>query len=62
MKKLTAILAIITLCLVSCKKEVKTETDTAKDSLAVKTEEPLIEEPLDSACANESLDRLCNSK
>ncbi|WP_286972045.1 DUF1579 domain-containing protein [Flavobacterium sp. UBA4854] len=49
MKKLTAILAIITLCLVSCKKEVKTETDTAKDSLAVKTEEPLIEEPLDSA-------------
>lgn len=49
MKKLTTILAIITLCFVSCKKEVKTETDTAKDSLAVKTEEPLIEEPLDSA-------------
>lgn len=49
MKKLTAILAIITLCFVSCKKEVKTETDTAKDSLTVKTEEPLIEEPLDSA-------------
>lgn len=49
MKKLTTTLAIITLCFVSCKKEVKTETDTAKDSLAVKTEEPLIEEPVDSA-------------
>jgi len=49
MKKLTTTLVLITLCFVSCKKEVKTETDTAKDSLAVKTEEPLIEEPLDSA-------------
>ncbi|MFC0781040.1 DUF1579 domain-containing protein [Flavobacterium sp. HJSW_4] len=49
MKKLTTTLAIITLCFVSCKKEVKEESATAKDSLAVKTEEPLIEEPIDSA-------------
>jgi len=49
MKKLTTTLAIITLCFVSCKKEVKEEPATAKDSLAVKTEEPLIEEPIDSA-------------
>lgn len=49
MKKLTTTLAIITLCFVSCKKEVKEESATTKDSLAVKTEEPLIEEPLDSA-------------
>ncbi len=49
MKKLTTTVVLITLCFVSCKKEVKTETDTAKDSLAVKTEEPLIEEPVDSA-------------
>lgn len=49
MKKLTTVLAIITLSFVSCKKEVKTEVATAKDSLAVKTEEPLIEEPVDSA-------------
>ncbi|HEY1196601.1 DUF1579 domain-containing protein [Flavobacterium sp.] len=49
MKKLTAALVLTTLCFISCKKEVKTETTTATDSLAVKTEEPLIEEPLDSA-------------
>lgn len=49
MKKVTTAFVLITLCLISCKKEVKTETATATDSLAVKTEEPLIEEPLDSA-------------
>ncbi|WET00683.1 DUF1579 domain-containing protein [Flavobacterium sp. YJ01] len=49
MKKVTTALAIITMCFVSCKKEVKTEVATASDSVAVKTEEPLIEEPVDSA-------------
>ncbi len=49
MKKLIATLVVTTVCFVSCKKETKTETATAKDSLAVKTEEPLIEEPIDSA-------------
>jgi hypothetical protein len=49
MKKVTAAFVLITLCFISCKKEVKDVTPTATDSLAVKTEEPLIEEPLDSA-------------
>jgi len=49
MKKVTTALAMITLCFISCKKEVKTEVATAVDSVAVKTEEPLIEEPVDSA-------------
>ncbi|WJS95714.1 DUF1579 domain-containing protein [Flavobacterium johnsoniae] len=49
MKKVTTALAIITMCFISCKKEVKTEGATAADSVAVKTEEPLIEEPVDSA-------------
>lgn len=49
MKKVTTALALITLCFISCKKEVKTEVATAADSVAVKTEEPLIEEPVDSA-------------
>lgn len=49
MKKVTTALAMITLCFISCKKEVKTEVATAADSVAVKTEEPLIEEPVDSA-------------
>lgn len=49
MKKLTAALVIITLCFVSCKKEVKDETvmPTATDS--VKTEEAVAEAPVDSA-------------
>ena len=49
MKKVTTALAMITLCFISCKKEVKTEVATTSDSVAVKTEEPLIEEPVDSA-------------
>ncbi|CAM3599446.1 DUF1579 domain-containing protein [Flavobacterium chungbukense] len=49
MKKVTTALAMITLCFISCKKEVKTEVTTVADSVAVKTEEPLIEEPVDSA-------------
>ncbi|MBZ4035735.1 DUF1579 domain-containing protein [Flavobacterium sp. 17A] len=49
MKKVTITLVLITMCFISCKKEIKTEVATANDSLAVKTEEPLIEEPVDSA-------------
>ncbi|MBB4800896.1 hypothetical protein HNP37_000935 [Flavobacterium nitrogenifigens] len=49
MKKVATALALITLCFISCKKEVKTEIPTTADSLAVKTEEPLIEETVDSA-------------
>ncbi|MCV2485592.1 DUF1579 domain-containing protein [Flavobacterium sp. SH_e] len=49
MKKLTTTLAIITLCFISCKKEVKAEESTPKLADSVKTEEPVVEEPLDSA-------------
>ncbi|WP_343696111.1 DUF1579 domain-containing protein [Flavobacterium sp.] len=53
MKKLTATLAIIALCFISCKKEVKSETETpaATVSDSVKTEEPVAEAPVDSAAA-----------
>ena len=37
------------LCFVSCKKEIKAETETTKVADGVKTEEPIVEEPLDSA-------------
>lgn len=40
---------MLALCFVSCKKEVKTETETAKVTDSVKTEEPVAEKPLDSA-------------
>lgn len=49
MKKLTTAFAIITLCFVSCKKEVKTEISTTKDLDSIKTEEPMAEAPMDSA-------------
>lgn len=49
MKKVATALAVITMCFISCKKEVKTDVTTSADSAAVKTEEPLIEEPVDSA-------------
>ncbi|KAF2334650.1 DUF1579 domain-containing protein [Flavobacterium ginsenosidimutans] len=49
MKKLTTTFAIIALCFISCKKEVKTEEPTPKAVDGVKTEEPVVEEPLDSA-------------
>lgn len=54
MKKITATLVIIALCFISCKKEVKTETEPVKVSDSIKTEEPIVEEtavvePVDSA-------------
>ena len=49
MKKVTTTLVIIALCFISCKKEVKTEVVTAKDSDSIKTEEPAAEAPVDSA-------------
>lgn len=48
MKKLTTTLVLVTLCFVSCKKEVKTEVVTTKDSDTIKTEEPIAEAPVDS--------------
>lgn len=49
MKKLTAILVIVTLCFISCKKEIKTEVTTTKDTDTVVTAEPVAETPVDSA-------------
>ncbi|WP_316634822.1 DUF1579 domain-containing protein [uncultured Flavobacterium sp.] len=49
MKKIYVTVSMLALCFVSCKKEVKTETETAKVTDSVKTEEPVAEKPLDSA-------------
>lgn len=49
MKNLTTTLAIITLCFISCKKEVKTEVTTTKDVDSIKKEAPIAEAPVDSA-------------
>lgn len=49
MKKLTAALVLFAMCFVSCKKEIKTETITEKDSDTVKTEQAEAEPVLDSA-------------
>ena len=49
MKKLTTTLVLFLLCFISCKKEVKTETVTTNVSDTTKTEEPIAEEPVDSA-------------
>ncbi len=51
MKNVTGLLVVLILSFVSCKKEVKTETETAKDLDSIKTEEPVAEAevPLDSA-------------
>ncbi|MEL1255556.1 DUF1579 domain-containing protein [Flavobacterium sp. DGU38] len=49
MRKLNLTLAIIMLCFISCKKEVKTEGATINERDSIKTEEPIVEEPIDSA-------------
>ncbi|MRX69301.1 Protein of unknown function [Flavobacterium resistens] len=51
MKNVAGILVILILSFISCKKEVKTETVTTKDSDSIKTEEPIaeVEAPVDSA-------------
>lgn len=54
MKNVTTTLVLFMLCFISCKKEVKTETETTKVSDSIKTEEPIAEEsvaekPIDSA-------------
>jgi hypothetical protein len=49
MKKLTTALVLFAMCFVSCKKEIKTETITQKDSDTVKTEQAEAEPVLDSA-------------
>jgi len=49
MKKLTATLAIIVLCLVSCKKETKTSVEAVETKDTITTEEPIAEAPVDSA-------------
>jgi hypothetical protein len=49
MKKLTTTLVLFAMCFVSCKKEIKTETVTEKDSDTVKTEQAEAEPVLDSA-------------
>ncbi|SHG54370.1 DUF1579 domain-containing protein [Flavobacterium defluvii] len=52
MKKLTTALVIIALCVISCKKEVKAETETTSTvSDSVKTKESAAEAPVDSATA-----------
>lgn len=49
MKKLTATIVLFMLFFISCKKEVKTEVETTTVSDSIKTEEPIAEEPVDSA-------------
>ncbi|WP_426483465.1 DUF1579 domain-containing protein [Flavobacterium sp. 2] len=51
MKNVAGILVVLILSFISCKKEVKTETVTTKDSDSIKTEEPITEAeaPVDSA-------------
>jgi hypothetical protein len=49
MKKVIFTMSILALCFASCKKEVKTETEVTKTTDTVKAEEPVAEEPLDSA-------------
>lgn len=49
MKSFYVGLSMLVLCFVSCKKEVKTETEAGKVTDSVKTEEPIAETPLDSA-------------
>lgn len=48
MKKLTTTLVLVTLCFISCKKEVKTDTVTTKESDSIQSKEQVAEEPLDS--------------
>ncbi|MBE8727594.1 DUF1579 domain-containing protein [Flavobacterium hungaricum] len=49
MKKLILTIVLISLCFISCKKEVKTEVVTVKDTDSIKTEAVSAEEPVDSA-------------
>jgi hypothetical protein len=49
MKNFYITLSMLALCFVSCKKDVKADTETTKVSDSVKTEEPIAEQPLDSA-------------
>jgi len=49
MKKLTTTLAIVTMCFISCKKEVKQKDTATKATDSIKTEEPVAEAPVDSA-------------
>lgn len=49
MKKMYIALSVLALTIASCKKEVKVETEITKETDTVKTEEPVAEEPLDSA-------------
>lgn len=48
MKKIFLTLSVMAMCLASCKKEVKIETEVTKETDTVKTEEPVAEEPMDS--------------
>ncbi|MFB3386254.1 DUF1579 domain-containing protein [Flavobacterium sp. LAR06] len=49
MKSFYVGLSMLVLCFVSCKKEVKPETEAVTVTDSVKTEEPIVEKPLDSA-------------
>jgi len=42
-------LSMLIFCLLSCKKEIKTESENTKVTDSIKTEEPIAEAPLDSA-------------
>jgi hypothetical protein len=49
MKSIYVTLSMLLVCLYSCKKEVNTETESVKNTDSIKTEEPIAEQPLDSA-------------
>ncbi|QSB27376.1 DUF1579 domain-containing protein [Flavobacterium sp. CLA17] len=49
MKKLLMTLSILVFCFSSCKKDIKTETENIKVTDSSTTEEPVAEQPLDSA-------------
>ena len=49
MKSFYVGLSMLVLCFISCKKEVKPETEAVTVTDSVKTEEPIAEQPLDSA-------------
>ena len=49
MKNLYVTLSMLVFCFTSCKKDIKTETESTKVTDSVKTEEPIAEPPLDSA-------------
>ncbi|RZJ53224.1 MAG: DUF1579 domain-containing protein [Flavobacterium sp.] len=49
MKSIYVTLSMLLVCLYSCKKETNTETESVKNTDSIKTEEPIAEQPLDSA-------------